>query len=81
MLTAMLALFIVGAALLAIAPLYQHDEACQPEYVVACAYCGHRHDDGAFPNAPVSHGICAPCFARERAKLTADLDTAEPSDE
>lgn len=85
MIAAMLALFIFGAALLAVAPLYQHHEACAPEVVVACAYCGHRADAGAFPNAPVSHGICPPCFARELAALharqAANLDTSEPSDE
>ncbi len=81
MIALMFALFAIGCALIIIAPLYQHDEACQPEYVVACAWCGHRHDGGAFPNAPVSHGICPDCYQRERAKLTASLDTSEPSDE
>jgi hypothetical protein len=85
MTTAMLALFLIGAALLAIAPRYQHDAACAPEVVVACAYCGHRADAGAFPAAPVSHGICPDCYRRELAALHArqgaDLDTQEPSDE
>jgi hypothetical protein len=85
MIPAMFILFCLGAALLAVAPRYQHDAACAPEVVVACAYCGHRADAGAFPAAPVSHGICPDCYRRElatlRARQAANLDTQEPSDE